>query len=418
MRHAAWKTGALRAGAGTGFAAQADVATAFIERSTQLLAPSGVVALLVPAKIWRALAGGGIRHLLHEQLHLRTLRDWSNAPSLFNAVVYPSLIVAERPRTPDATPQPPVHVSVAHKSRPTHFTVQKRALSLDGDPSAPWLLLPARERTALERLRTAGPALGDSPLGRPTLGVKCGLNAAFLVHATEHDDETASVVANGRRATLERRMLRPALRGDGVHPADARPAAKGDLRIVWTHGADGAPLRSLPPCTARWLAHFRPQLERRRDARARLPWWSLFRTEAARHEAPRVVWADIGRRLRPRVLIAGDPTVPLNTCYVLRTASLDDALAIDALLASPIAAAWLETIAEPARGGFRRFMGWTVATLPIPREWHAARGNLAELARRRNRGEAIADDEHSTVVADAYGIPMRHLEPLVRWNAT
>ena len=165
------------------------------------------------------------------------------------------------------------------------------------------------------------------------------------MQAVEHDDDTASVVANGRRATIERRMLRPALRGDGVHGQESRGAhtGDGDLRILWTHGADGAPLRALPQAASRWLAHWRPQLERRRDARARLPWWSLFRTDAARHEAPRVVWADIGRTLRPRVLAAGDPTVPLNSCYVLRTASLDDALALDALLASPIAAAWFET---------------------------------------------------------------------------
>jgi len=171
MRHAGWKTGAVRAGAGTGFAAQADVATAFIERSTQLLAPAGVVALLVPAKIWRALAGGGIRQLLHEHVHVRTLRDWSNAPSLFNAAVYPSLIVAERPHAQGVAPPPAIHVSVAHRSRASQCTVRPHALSLDGDASAPWLLLPARERAALERLRVAGPALGDSSLGRPTLGV-------------------------------------------------------------------------------------------------------------------------------------------------------------------------------------------------------------------------------------------------------
>ena len=111
MRHAAWKTGALRAGAGTGFAAQADIATAFIERGTQLLAPAGIVALLVPAKIWRALAGGGIRQLLHEQVHLRTVRDWSQAPALFNAAVYPSLIVALSVHASrESTPPPPVHV--------------------------------------------------------------------------------------------------------------------------------------------------------------------------------------------------------------------------------------------------------------------------------------------------------------------
>ena len=416
MRHAAWRVGAIRAGAGTGFAAQADLATAFVERSVQLLAPSGVVALLVPAKLWRALAGGGIRSWLSEHVDVRAIRDWSESPALFDAAVYPSLVVAER-RVDAAAPScRPIHVTVAHRADASSFTVDPRDLSLGGDPGAPWLLLPAPVRAAFERVRGAGPALGDSSLGRPMLGVKCGLNAAFLVHAIEHDDDTALVVADGRRALIERHLLRPALRGECVHPrAVPVHAGDGELRIVWTHGLDGTPLRTLPPAAARWLAHWRPQLERRRDARARQPWWTLFRTEAARHEAPRVVWADIGKRLRPRVLAPGDPTVPLNSCYVLRTASLDDAWALDALLSSTLAAAWFETLAEPARGGFRRFMGWTVATLPVPTNWCSARLALADLGRRRALGEPISIDEQDIVVADAYDIPARYLEPLIRW---
>ena len=415
MRHAAWRVGAVRAGAGTGFAAQADLATAFVERSVQLLAPGGVAALLLPAKLWRALAGGGIREWLSEHVQVHTIRDWSQAPALFDAAVYPSLLVAERRADALSTPRP-IHVTLAHRSDTPAFTVDPSALSFSGDPGAPWLLFPAPVRTAFERVRCAGPALGDSPLGRPILGVKCGCNAAFLVRAIERDDETAWVVADGRRALIERQLLRPALRGDSVLPSTARPESRdGELRILWTHGLDGAPLRTLPPSAARWLTHWRPQLERRRDARARLPWWTLFRTEAARHEAPRVVWADIGKRLRPRVLASGDPTVPLNSCYVLRASSLEDAWALETLLGSAVAAAWFEALAEPARGGFRRFMGWTVATLPVPSDWASARIPLARLARRRAAGETISTDEHHTVVADAYDIPVRHLDPLIRW---
>ena len=415
MRHAAWRAGALRAGAGVGFAAQADLATAFVERSVQLLAPAGVCALLLPAKLWRALAGGGIRQWLSEHVNVMAVHDWSESPSLFHAAVYPSLLVCERRSTAQPSPHP-VHVSISRGEKSTIFTVPPSSLSLDGDASAPWLLLPGPVRAAFERMRNAGPALGDSPLGRPMLGVKCGLNAAFLVHALEHDDDTATVMADGRRAVIERHLLRPALRGEGVYPsAEAPDAHDAALRIVWTHGPDGAPLRALPPAAARWLAHWRRLLEARRDARARQPWWTLFRTEAARHESPRVVWADIGKRLRPRVLAPGDPTVPLNSCYVLRTSSLEDAWALEVLLGSTLAAVWFQTLAEPARGGFRRFLGWTVATLPIPSNWPSARIALAQLGQRRAGGEAVANEEADVVVTDAYDIPARHLDPLYRW---
>ncbi len=430
MRAATWHAGAARAGAGVGFASQPDLSVAFIERSLELLAPGGTLALLVPAKLWRTLSGGGIRRTIAQHATVRTIRDWSDAPAWFDAATYPSLLVARKHAGNDASSHTPtdIHVTVSTKHGERHFPIPPSRLSLDGDPAAPWILLPPPAHTAFERLRTAGPALGDSPIGRPLLGVKCGCNAAFLVHAQEHDDDSATVIASDnpapgtasvpRSAIIERRLLRPALRGEGITarpPIAGSATASDELRILWTHGPDGLPLRTLPPATTRWLAHWRPRLESRRDARARMPWWTLFRTEAARADTPRVVWADIGKRLRTRVLDAGDPTVPLNSCYVVRTASLDDAYALDALLNSTIAAAWLDVLAEPARGGFRRFLGWTVAALPVPHDWLRARTLLTPIGQRLARHEHVPINEHDLAVADAYDVPLRQLTPLLDW---
>jgi hypothetical protein len=453
LRHAAWKGGALRAGAGAGFSAQADLAVAFVERSIGLLKPRGVIALLLPAKLWRALAGGGVREFIAQHTTVRVIRDWSDAHALFDAAVYPSLLVAERtsvrstnhshdgalPAVPLVTADSAIarasarpnaiHVAVTRRLEEHTFSVPTHELPMGGDPAAPWLLLPHTTRHAFNRLRQAGPALGDSALGRPLLGVKCGLNAAFLVHATEHDDETATIESEDNHALIERILLRPALRGEAIRGRAGNPGAPDNdagrctstaraLRIVWTHAADGTPLRTLPPRASRWLAHYRPKLETRRDARSHTPWWSLFRTEAARHERSRLVWADLGKRLRTTILEPGDPTVPLNSCYVLPTPSLDDAYALNALLTSPVAAAWLDAIAEPARGGYRRFLGWTVAALPIPNNWHSARPALASFGRRLTRHSApdpLDPIEHTALVADAYDIPVRALKPLVNW---
>ena len=430
MRAATWLAGAARAGAGVGFASQPDLSVAFIERSLELLTSGGTLALLVPAKLWRTLSGGGIRRTIAQYATVRTIRDWSDAPALFDAATYPSLLVAckQAPIGACIHAPPEISVSIASSHGERQFTVAAARLSLDGDTAAPWILLPQPAHAAFERLRTAGPALGDSRIGRPLLGVKCGCNAAFLVHAREHDDDSATVVASDnpapgsasvlRSAVIERRLLRPALRGEGIavpSSATGPEHAGNELRILWTHGPDGLPLRTLPPAATRWLAHWRPRLEGRRDARPRMPWWTLFRTEAARADTPRVVWADIGKRLRTRVLDAGDPTVPLNSCYVVRTPSIDDAYALDALLNSTIAAAWLDVLAEPARGGFRRFLGWTVASLPIPHNWLRARTLLAPIGQRLARRELVPIGEHDEAVAHAYDVPLRQLTPLLDW---
>ena len=77
FREAAWLPGAKAARAGSGFGSQVDAASLFVERSHQLLRPGGVLAMLVPSKLWRALAGGGVRRLLTERSHLIAMEDWA-----------------------------------------------------------------------------------------------------------------------------------------------------------------------------------------------------------------------------------------------------------------------------------------------------------------------------------------------------
>lgn len=476
MRDATWREGARGAGAGAGFSGQADLAVAFIERAMQLLAPQGTLALLVPAKLWRTLSGGGVRRLLLSESQLRVVHDWSDAPAQFDAATYPSLVVAtkrvarERLALPDATcnsastpTTTTASTSDAHsiriaiaRTQTTRFTMSERTLSLGGEAGAPWVLLPPPAQSAFETLRQSGVPLSQSPLGRPLLGVKCGCNAAFLVEAVEHDDDTATVTstsipsdgalsvrgsrtggvatqtrgsASVRQGVIERTLLRPAMRGEDVGAlwAGARTTGSADgLRIIWTHDVFGQALRTLPPATARWMAQWRPRLAARSDARQRQAWWTLFRTEAARSDAARVVWADIGRRLRSRVLLPGDPTVPLNSCYVVRTPHVDDAFALHALLRSNIAAAWLDVLAEPARGGFRRFLGWTVAALPIPADWRTAAAILSPMGRlmmddERDAGSGAPMDvplDLDELVALAYGVPVQELLPLLEWYHT
>jgi hypothetical protein len=268
-------------------------------------------------------------------------------------------------------------------------------------------------RAAFDRVVARGHPLGDCRLGRPTLGVKCGCNEAFVADVVERNGEEVMVTQGERRGAVERALVRPLVRGETIEPWRLRPTSSA---IVWTHDTTGAPLDVLPRGAARWLAPWRHRLAERSDLRGSRAWWSLFRTEAADCARARVVWCDFGRSPRAAVLPAGDPTVPLNSCYVLPCNDPDDALAITALLNSPLAAAWLGAIAEPARGGWHRYLAWTVALLPLPHDWPRARALLAPLAER-----AILDDAPSTpalldAVCGAYRLKAAEVAPLLAWS--
>jgi hypothetical protein len=409
-RGAAWRDGAAAARAGIGFAGQVDLAALFVERSLAVASEGGIVALLVPAKLWRSLAGGGIRRLLADDHQLLALEDWSDAPSLFDAAVYPSAIVVRRGAPPRDNAATDVRVTV-HASRvAVTWGVHPRELALDDTPGAPWLVLPPPARRAFDRLRQAGITLGASRFGPPLLGVKCGCNGAFVL-TQQHS--TAAPTNNAAKVHVESRLLRPLVRGEHVTPWHIAPTGE---QLIWTHGPDGTPLDRLPPHAERWLRSWRRRLIARSDARATSRWWSLFRTEAAASDVARVIWSDFGRSPRAAVLLPGDTTVPLNTCYAARCPTVPDALALAAILNSALASAWLAILAEPARGGYRRYLGWTLSLFPLPASWERARDALAPIGQRAMAGNPPCDSELLDAVTHAYGLRASHVTALLDWS--
>ena len=242
------------------------------------------------------------------------------------------------------------------------------------------------------------------------LGVKCGCNGAFVVRAGAGTRVTSE---NGDALDLEPEMLRPLIRGEHVSPW--RADVNGE-RLIWTHGTDGLPLDRLPARTERWMRGWRRRLIARSDARGTARWWSLFRTEAAAHDVARVVWADFGRSLRATVLLPGNQAIPLNTCYAVRCPHPRDAFALAAILNSPLASAWLGSVAEPARGGYKRYLGWTLALLPLPAPWERACDALASVGERAVDGDAPTDSELLELVTRAYGLRPASVSALLDWD--
>lgn len=419
FREAAWMHGARLARAGQGFGSQVDLAALFAERAVSLCRPGGVIALLVPAKLFRALAGGGFRALLRRDTRITAIEDWSDAEPAFDAAVYPALVVARR-ADPAGTRDAMTRVAVHQRGgRARRWVAPVDRLALDATDGCPWALIPPAVRGAFDAVVAAGVPMHETRFGAPWLGVKSGLNAAFVV-TTADDGENAGdpasasgitrIVGRGERGAprcglMETALLRPLIRGETITPWVAR----GRERLVWAHDAE-----VLPEHAARWLAPWRHRLRARSDTRGGR-WWRLFRAESADARHPRVVWADIGRSPRAAVLPAGCPSVALNSCYLARCPDLGDALAFAALLNGPLAAAWLNAIAEPARGGWRRYLGWTVGLLPIPRDWPRARRRLSALGERAIGGEIVGLDELWDAAVDAYRLPPAAVAPLAAW---
>jgi hypothetical protein len=411
-RNAAWEAGAAVAGAGSGFGAQVDMAALFVERSCGLLRPGATMAFLLPSKLWRSLAGGGVRQLLLERTDLCGLLDFSESQSAFDAAVYPSLLVCRRKSETTARSSRMLSASVRLRDRIEAWSGSPSSLPLDETPGSPWILLPSTARCAFDRLRSAGLPFAQSCFGRPLLGVKTGCNEAFVAKVEEICGGLALVSSGGRTTEIEREILRPLVRGETLSSWSLIGPREC---LIWPHDVDGRPLRALPPLARRWLMSFHDRLHGRSDLRGRLPWWTLFRTESASLLTPRVIWADFGLAPRAMAVEAGDPIVALNSCYVASCESLSDAHALATLLNGPLVAAWLNALAEPARGGYRRYLGWTMSLLPVPRDWERARGLLAPLGERAMHGDVPPLDELLNAALTAYELRLKDIQPLLSW---
>ena len=417
-RRAAWRSGAQQAGAGRGFAAQIDLAALFVERGCGLARPNGTIAYLLPSKLWRSLAGGGVRELLLEHTDIVLIEDLAGARSGFDAAVYPSLLVARkrdftRRRKATSTDDERITLTVRSAEGAKRWRCTPQRLSVDGTPGSPWLLLPGPARKAFDYVTRSGVPLSISRFGRPQLGVKTGCNDAYIVTVDSLDGDVACISAGHRRGEIERALLRPTIRGETVAPW----AITGRREyIVWPHGADGASLRELAPLVRAWLSPHRDRLIRRTDLHDSRRWWSVFRTEGAAFDCPRVIWADFGLRPRAIVVEENDKVVALNTCYVVRCRRIDDARALAAILNGPLAAAWLNAIAEPARGGYRRYLGWTLAMLPVPARWTRARKALAPLGERAAQGDIPTDAELLEAMLESYRLRLDRVQPLLSWG--
>ena len=392
-RGAAWHSGAKSSAAGRGFSAQVDVAALFVERSVSLARQEGTVGLILPSKLWRSLAGGGVRALLQERTALLEIDDLTDAKQAFDAAVYPSLVVAQRNA---GKPGRIASIRVHRNSEIVGWCAGNNDLTFDSTAGSPWLLVPPDARIAFDKLCEAGVPLSQSPLGRPTLGVKSGYNEAFIV---SHD-------------AVECEMLRPLIRGENMSPWRVPRTTE---RIIWTHDESGRPMKTLPPRTLARLSAFRRELERRSDARGEHRWWSLFRTEAADCSRPRVVWSDVSKSPKAAVLFVGDRSVPINSCYVVRCRTNDDALTLAAILNSPVASVWLNCVAEPARGGYHRYLGWTMSIFPLPSDWATAIRILGPIAERAIEGSPPSADELQAATLRAYQLSDGDVEPLMKW---
>lgn len=359
-------------GTGRGFAHQPDLAVAFVERGLELLAPGGVLVMLVPAKVATAAYGARLRAELAARNTLLIIADLSNDPAAaFAATTYPALLVAAK-----ASPRQSHTVGLSLEPRSGERIPQERLLG-----GGPWVLASPALLEVVAELRARCPRLGER--FTPQLGVKTGANALYLEPPSD----------------LEPAVLRTGLRGRDA----AAFTTRGAVRLFFPHDERGEPFARLPPRAAAYVRSHEALLRARVDYQGG-PVWTLFRVRPA--VAPhRVVWPDLARRLSAVALTgpAASGMVPLNSCYVLPVPGREIAHALAAWLNTTWLRATARAVADAAASGFARYNARIVSDLPLPATV-LDDPRLPRLAERGALGEPV-QEELDAVAAEHLALP-------------
>ncbi|HUP66402.1 MAG TPA: DNA methyltransferase [Thermoanaerobaculia bacterium] len=363
---------------------QGDLFVAFFEKAMRLVAPGGIVALLVPSKLCTAAYGARLRETLCRSWQIVSIRDWTDAGGkAFDADTFPLMIVTRRTGA-----SRPVQVSDASG----RFTIAQKFLS--PAPGGPWMIVREPVRDLIRSLHERGEELGLR-FGPPAMGVKSGANRLFFVRDEAVDHERGFAIVDRVRVPIS--GLVRLVRGRDVK----RWRADDSTWMLW------------PRVGESWVA----SLE---NARGLPPGTLQLDTAVRIGSLPMVVWKDVSRRMTAAVVRAsrriGSSTVPIvpnQTTYWLRAGSERSAWAIAATLNSTIGAALLVASADPAKDRHYRYFGRMVSAFPLPPLDPDSEGRLAGIAKAAAATErpelASAIDD---LLAELWGLRSSELETL------
>ena len=187
----------------------ADLYVYFYERGFQMLREEGVLTYISSNKYFRSAYGRKLRDFLVRQATLSQLIDFGDAP-VFTSIAYPSIITASKTHAQDnhlrtLNWEPGLSIDEFGTIFQTNgFTMPQNVLTADG-----WQLASPTVLNLLDKLRSAGKPLGEYVQGRFYMGIKTGLNKAFVVNKEMRDKLVAEHPSSSE-------VLKPFLRGQDV----------------------------------------------------------------------------------------------------------------------------------------------------------------------------------------------------------
>jgi type I restriction-modification system DNA methylase subunit len=261
------------------FSGTADLYVYFIEKGYELLREGGRMGYIVPNKWLRANYGRALREFLQDKLD--HLLDFGDLPVFPDATTYPLILTLGkkveviREASPEGTPLAVTHVKqlpAPNQSLDSVLDAEFYGISRNTLDRRGWSLADEREQGLLDKLQSLSMPLGNYVTGTIYMGIKTGLNEAFVIDRTVCDE----LLRQPKNADL----IKPFLAGRDVKRYEQPTSDKFLISIPngWTDAQTDATdkwawLQSTYPAIAAHLEPFAIRAQKRTDKGCY--WWEL-----------------------------------------------------------------------------------------------------------------------------------------------
>lgn len=342
------------------YAGTADLYAYFIERGFSLLRQDGRFGFIVPNKWLRANWAGPLRRFMKGR-RVEEVIDFGDLPIFSRHVeTFPFILIAANAPAAETFAATTVK-TLDFADLATHIAGSQRTIRVADQEDSGWSLIEEGPAALLRKVRAGGIPLGDYVDRRIYLGIKTGLNKAFVIDVTTRN----RLVAEDPKSA---ELIRPFLVGKDVKRY--RISVKGQYLILipkgWTKARSGPAknkwqwFQAEYPAVSSHLAPFAIEAEKRQDKGDY--WWELRACDyLPAFDQPKIIMPDIS--LRPNFMF--DPAgtwVCTNSCYFI---SSDDSTLLG-LLNSRLYGFLYDHLLPVYRTGYLRFFRQYIEEIPIP----------------------------------------------------
>ena len=370
---------------------RSDLYVAFYEKGLSLLEPRGRLGYICADRWMKNKYGGPLRKLVAERYHLETYVDFTGHDAFLNEVsAYPAVtILRNEPGTITRIVQKTeVDLNrlpdLASALRSNRSDVRVQRLPDIASSDAPWLLSCGRRLKVIRELEARFPTLEEAGC-KVGIGVATGADKVYI-----GSDEQLDVEPERKLPLLTRRDLQQSqIEWTGRYVLNPFAAEGGGL----------IDLEDYPKFKAYLMAH-RDPIRRRHVAKKNPGNWfkTIDRITPELVETPKLLIPDI--QGAHQVVYDEGRYYPHHNLYFILSEDWD-LQALQTVLRSDLARAFVATYSLRMRGDFLRFQAQYLRRIRLP-DWKTVSPNL----RKKLRGLSVSDDRESIsgAVQALYGL--------------